>query len=167
MKNKTVAVKDRRCMECGSGILMTVREFFTTRTSEGLEITVPDVPLDRCAACGDTTLSAESAAMIDDFIERVTGRLSREELQTFLEQYQLTQKEAEQILGLGEKMIGRWLKGPARVSASMGNYIRLLMADPKAFETLKLRRWVTIPACAVAEIPANYPAKSKTKRLSS
>ena len=39
-------------------------------------------------------------------------------------------------------MIGRWLKDPFQVSASISNYIRVLIADPCAFEILKTRRWV-------------------------
>jgi len=141
MKTKASAANDHPCFECGTGTLVSVLEPFTTRTTDGMEITVPDVPMERCSHCGDMVLSAEAAAMVDAWIDRATGRLSREELQAFLDQYQLTQREAEQVLGLGEKMISRWLKGPARVSASMSNYIRLLMVDPQAFDILRQRRW--------------------------
>jgi hypothetical protein len=85
--------------------------------------------MERCNVCGDTMLSGEAATYVNEYLDRATSRLSREELQAFLDQYQLTQREAEQILGLGEKMIGRWLKGPFQVSASISNYIRVLMAD--------------------------------------
>ena len=97
--------------------------------------------MERCNVCGDTVLSGEATAYVNDYLDRAVSRLSREELQSFLDQYQLTQREAEQILGLGEKMIGRWLKGPFQVSASISNYIRVLMADPGAFEILKARKW--------------------------
>jgi hypothetical protein len=40
-------------------------------------------------------------------------------------------------------MIGSWLKGPFQVSASISNYIRVLMADPGAFAILKERRWAS------------------------
>lgn len=129
------------CFECGEGTLYPVCEDYTARTSEGLEITIPDVPMERCDHCGDMVLSGEASAWIQDRIDLATSRLSREELQAFLDQYHLTQREAEQILGLGEKMIGRWLKGPFQVSASISNYIRVLMADPAAFEILKHRKW--------------------------
>jgi putative zinc finger/helix-turn-helix YgiT family protein len=131
----------RSCFECGQGTLLPVREDYAARTPEGLEIIIPDVPMERCDHCGDVVLSGETSAWIHDQIDRATGRLSREELQAFLDQYRLTQREAEQILGLGEKMIGRWLKGPFQVSASISNYIRVLMADPTAFEILKHRKW--------------------------
>jgi len=126
----------------GVGQHSSSREPFTTRTSEGLEITIPDVPMECCNICGEAVLSGEATAYVNDYLDRATSRLSREELQSFLDQYHLTQREAEQILGLGEKMIGRWLKGPFQVSASISNYIRVLMADPGAFEILKERRWV-------------------------
>ncbi|MGL4399920.1 MAG: type II toxin-antitoxin system MqsA family antitoxin [Luteolibacter sp.] len=141
MKTKTSTTQGHPCFECDGGILLSVRESFTTRTSEGLEITIPDVPMERCNSCGDTVLSGEATAYMNDYLDRAVSRLSREELQAFLDQYQLSQREAEQILGLGEKMIGRWLKGPFQVSASISNYIRVLMADPGAFEILKARKW--------------------------
>jgi len=140
-KTKASAAKGHPCFECGIGTLVSVLEPFTTRTADGMEITVPDVSMERCTHCGDTVLSAAAAAIVDTWLERATARLSRDELQAFLDQYQLTQREAEQVLGLGEKMISRWLKGPARISASMSNYIRLLMADPRAFDILRQRRW--------------------------
>lgn len=141
MKTKTPHTQGHPCFECSGGILLPVREAFTTRTSDGLEITVPDVPMERCNVCGDTVLSGEATAYVNEYVDRATSRLSRGELQAFLEQYHLSQREAEQILGLGEKMIGRWLKGPFQVSASISNYIRVLMADPGAFEILKTRKW--------------------------
>ena len=141
MKTETSVTQGHPCFECDGGILVSVREPFTTRTSEGLEITIPDVLMERCNSCGDTVLSGEATAYVNDYLDRAVSRLSREELQSFLDQYHLTQREAEQVLGLGEKMIGRWLKGPFQVSASISNYIRVLMADPGAFEILKERRW--------------------------
>ncbi len=141
MKTKKSAAQGHSCFECEGGILLPVREPFTARTSEGMEITVPDVPMERCNSCGDIVLSGEATTYVNDFLDRATSRLSREELQAFLDQYGLSQREAEQILGLGEKMIGRWLKGPFQVSASISNYIRVLMAVPGAFEILKARKW--------------------------
>lgn len=129
------------CFECGEGTMLPVRQDYTARTPEGLEITIPDVPMERCDHCGDLILSGETTAWIQNQIDLATSRLSREELQAFLDQYRLTQREAEQILGLGEKMISRWLKGPFQISASISNYIRVLMADPAAFEILKHRKW--------------------------
>ena len=133
-----------------------MRQSFTTRTAEGRKIIVPDVPMERCDACGDTTLTAAAAAIIDAAIAKATNRLSRRELQAFLDQYHLTQKQAEKILGLGEKMISRWLKGPTRVSESMSNYIRLLMANTGAFETLRNRQWLTL---SVSEDVATYQSR--------
>jgi YgiT-type zinc finger domain-containing protein len=141
MKTNVSRTKGHPCFECHDGILRSVREPFITRTSEGLEITVPDVPMERCNHCGDTVLTGEASAYVNDYLDQVTSRLSKAELQAFLDQYQLTQREAEQILGLGEKMIGRWLKGPFQVSASISNYIRVLIADPGSFEILRERRW--------------------------
>jgi len=141
LKTKASKTKGHVCFECDGGILLPVREPFTTRTSEGLEIIVPEVNMERCDKCGETVLSGEASAYVNDYINQVTSRLSKAELKAFLDQYNLTHREAEQILGLGEKMIGRWLKGPFQVSASISNYIRVLIADPLAFEILRTRNW--------------------------
>ncbi len=141
MKTKTSHTQCHPCFECSGGILLPLREPFVTHTSEGLEITVPDVPMERCNSCGDTVLSGDASTYVNDYLNHVTSRLSKAELKAFLDQYHLTQREAEQILGLGEKMICRWLKGPFQVSASISNYIRVLIADPAAFEILKTRNW--------------------------
>jgi hypothetical protein len=143
MKTTASHAKGHPCFECKGGILLPVCEAFIARTSDGLEITIPDVRMERCNLCGDTVLSGEAAAYVNEYVDRASSRLSRDELQAFLDQYHLSQREAEQILGIGEKMIGRWLKGPFQVSTSISNYIRVLMADPRAFEILKARKWVS------------------------
>lgn len=51
--------------------------------------------MERGDTCGDIVLSGEATANVNDYLDRATSRLTREELQAFLDQYQLTQREAE------------------------------------------------------------------------
>ena len=95
MKSKTSNTQGHPCFECEGGILLPVREPFTTHTSEGLEITIPEMPMERCNVCGDTVLSGEATAYVNDYLDRAVSRLSREELQSFLDQYQLTEADPE------------------------------------------------------------------------
>ena len=74
MKTKTHTPKSHPCFECEGGILLPICEPFTTRTSEGLEITVPDVAMERCNTCGDTVLSGEATAYVNDYLDRATSR---------------------------------------------------------------------------------------------
>lgn len=66
MNSTQSASTSHPCFECEGGILLPVREPFTTRTSDGLEITIPDVSMERCNVCGDTVLSGEATADVND-----------------------------------------------------------------------------------------------------
>jgi len=94
-----------------------------------------------CDGCGETLLTPTGSRQVDDFLDRASGALTSEEILLFLDRYGLTQKKAAEILGIGEKNLSRWLNGRQRVSASMSSYIRVLIAHPAAFETLKNKQW--------------------------
>jgi HTH-type transcriptional regulator/antitoxin HigA len=121
-------------------------------TADGKAITVPKVEMERCDQCGETFLTPGGSERVDDYIDQVTETISQEDLQRFLDQYQLTQKQAAEVLQIGEKNFSRWINGRQRVSASMSNYIRTLLAVPEAFETLRSRQWDT--AAKVINFPA-------------
>lgn len=105
------------------------------------KVTIPTVPMQQCDCCGDTVIDGDGSEYIDDYIDRATNALRPEELHNFLEKYDLTQKEAAQITGYGEKNISRWLSGRARATASVSNFFRTLIAEPSAFERLKAKNW--------------------------
>ena len=94
-----------------------------------------------CDHCNESLVTPEGSRQIDAFLDRATGALTSEEILLFLDRYDLTHRKAAQILGIGEKNISRWLNGRQRVSASMSSYIRVLIAHPAAFETLKNKQW--------------------------
>jgi len=120
--------------------MIPVSESFETE-AEGLKISVPDVEMERCSSCGLSLLTPVGSRHVSSYVAKATGALTGEELQHFLDKYELTQKEASKILNIGEKNFSRWLSGKQRVSGSMSNYIRTLTAHPDAFETLKRREW--------------------------
>lgn len=128
------------CPCCEKGHLVASRKEFKT-TAEGKAITVPKVEMERCNNCGETFLTPAGSQQVDDYIDHITDTISTEELQHFLEKYELTQKKAAEILQIGEKNFSRWLNGKQRVSASMSSYIRTLVAVPEAFETLSKKQW--------------------------
>ena len=129
------------CFECADGVMETVIEDFQTTPNDLGEIIIPNVPMERCNLCGDTVIGAEGNSIIDDHLDQITQAITPEELRHFLEKYNLTQKIASQITGLGEKNISRWLSGKMRPSTSVSNFLRLLLADEKAFERLKFKNW--------------------------
>lgn len=127
------------CFECESGTLHPVTLDHSTSHPKLGEITIPGVPMFRCDSCGDTVIGHEGSARIDAFLSAALNSISPAEIQRFLDKYNLSQKQASTITGLGEKNISRWLNGHSRASESVSNYLRVLLADSQAFERLKLK----------------------------
>ncbi|MDF1814046.1 MAG: type II toxin-antitoxin system MqsA family antitoxin [Verrucomicrobiales bacterium] len=128
------------CPMCENGEMIPQRLDFGTSV-EGETIIVPDVDVEVCSGCKEMVLTPAGSRRVSEYIEKMTGAISNEEIQTFLAKYRLTHKKAANILGIGEKNLSRWLNGKQRVSSSMSNYIRTLVAHPEAFETLSKRQW--------------------------
>ncbi|PXA05533.1 hypothetical protein DDZ13_01280 [Coraliomargarita sinensis] len=141
MKNQPTNQTEIPCFECESGHLHPIKKDYTTSLEGHPEITIKSVPMLCCDQCGDVVLGDEGNRKIETQLRKLTHSLSPEDWQDFLDTYELTQREASDITGLGEKNISRWLTGKARASESISNYIRLLIAEPVAFETLKQRRF--------------------------
>lgn len=125
------------CFECEAGRLRPVREDYVTKLSDHRETVVPDVPMLRCDHCGDTVIGDEGNRLIDAWLAKRNDAITPEEIQSFLVKYRLTQKEASEITGYGEKNLSRWLTGRARPSRSVSNFLRLLLADETALERLR------------------------------
>ena len=142
------------CFECESGTLHPVTLDHTTSHPKLGEITIPGVPMFRCDGCGDTVIGHEGSARIDAFLSAKLNSISPAEIQRFLDKYNLSQKQASAITGLGEKNISRWLNGHSRASESVSNYLRVLLADPQAFERLKLKNFTSSQN-------ATYPADER------
>lgn len=141
------------CPCCEEGQMIARKAGFKT-TLDGKNVTVPKVEMERCDQCGETFLTPAGSRQVDQWLDAQSETITTQELQKFLDQYQLTQKQAAEILRIGEKNFSRWLNGKQRVSASMSNYIRTLTAVPQAFTTLKNRNFHT-PYVAEEETPFN------------
>ena len=138
MKTKaTTNPKPMPCFECDSGTLKPVRQDYTTSHPKLGELTIPKVAMLRCDHCDDTLIGHEGNAQIDAYLSEALNSITPGEVQQFLDKYNLTQKEAAQITGYGEKNISRWASGHARPSQSVSNILRLLLSDEEAFERLR------------------------------
>ncbi|MCH7225109.1 type II toxin-antitoxin system MqsA family antitoxin [Verrucomicrobiaceae bacterium E54] len=111
----------------------------------GKVLTIPEVPMLVCDQCGDRVTGDEGNARINAFLDKALNAISPEEVQQFLAKYGLTQKEAAQITGYGEKNISRWASGRARPSESVSNILRLLLSDEEAFERLRRKDFSSRP----------------------
>jgi len=129
------------CPDCEQGTLEEVITSFKTINEEKKTYIVPGVEMEICSHCAQQFLTPEGSKHVSDYLAAASDALTRKELETFLKKYDLTQKKAAQILGIGEKNFSRWISGKQRVSSSMSNYIRTLISHPQAFETLRSRNW--------------------------
>ncbi len=125
------------CFECETGALLPVLRDYTVEIRDGKKLTIPDVPMLECHACGDVVSGDDGNSYINAYLDKALNAITPEEVQGFLIKYNLTQKEAAQITGFGEKNISRWASGQHRPSESVSNFLRLLLADEAAFERLK------------------------------
>ena len=123
-------------------------------TLDGKAVSIPKVEMERCDNCAESFLTPAGSRHVDNWLDEKSETITTAELQNFLNKYKLTQKQAAEILKIGEKNFSRWLNGRQRVSASMSNYIRTLTAVPEAFHRLKNRDFNT-PSVAEEETPYN------------
>lgn len=149
------------CFDCDAGILRPEFRDYTTRLKDGKEIAVPDVPFLVCDQCGSEVIGDEGNTRIESFLDHALNSISPEEVQQFLSKYNLTQREASQITGYGEKNISRWASGRARPSESVSNILRLLLADSEAFERLRQKNF---SPTAKVSYPAEIRQPDKEER---
>ena len=143
-----MAEYNRNCFECESGVCHEVTEPYEVQLPDGDSFTIPSLSVIRCDACGEISISAASAKVIDAAILEYSETVSGEFLKSFLTQFNLDQTEAAESLGLGGKTFHRWVRGTQRVSRSMGFFLRSMAEFPETFEWIQNRQWRTrgIPA---------------------
>ena len=132
---------DFPCFECEQGTMRLVYEDFKTETSDLGAVTVPKVPMHRCDRCDACAVGDEGGEVIDAYLDKLSGAITPKEIQALLDKYKITQKQAAEITGYGEKNISRWLRGHMRPSKSVSNHLRTLLASAEAFEILRNRSW--------------------------
>lgn len=136
-KPKTDASLAIPCFECEAGTLVPTLCDHKVEIPGRKALTIPDVPMLVCDRCGDKVTGDDGNACINAFLDKALNAISPEEVQQFLAKYGLTQREAAQITGYGEKNISRWASGRARPSESVSNILRLLLSDEEAFDRLR------------------------------
>lgn len=140
------------CFECDEGILLPELRTYHTTLPEYGEVAIPDIPMLCCSKCGDLVTDKAGDDAIQEAITRILNPITPEEVHYFLQKYNITQKEASQITGYGEKNISRWLTGKVRPTTSVSNFLRILSADEGAFQKLRTKNFKTAPK-------ATFPAK--------
>lgn len=131
------------CFECASGKLLPTHRDHRLKHPKLGELTVPAVPMLVCDTCDERLIGDAGLKCIDAYLDQALNVISPEEILSLLGKYRLTQKQASQITGLGEKNISRWASGRSRPSESVSNFLRLLLADEAAFERLRQKNFTT------------------------
>ena len=152
------------CPACEAATMKSVREDMTYTLSDGMKVTVPKLAFHRCPACGEISVSAESARRADAVVAKTTEQMAPAEVADFLKELNLDQKTAAQALGLGEKTFHAWVCGKQPVSRSMSFYLRALRSNPAFFRFIQRRGWRKAPA-KVRTMKAAPRRKAVTRKL--
>jgi YgiT-type zinc finger domain-containing protein len=142
------------CSVCASGHYAEAFVPYQTTTSDGLEVTIPQVRVLRCSQCGDELLPPDAQKHIDEALAEATEQLTCRELERMAERFGDDQTEIAETMGLGSKTFHRWLKGTQYPSRSMGYYMRVLVEFPEAFEWLKARGWRQHNRLRISNLPS-------------
>lgn len=121
------------CVVCGSS---EASERIAERTvmANGSWITIPDDRFMHCTQCGEDYYtgeqSRESMRKVVSARRQYENLLSSEEIRKIRQSLQLTQRELENVLGVGEKTVARWENGTSVQSKALDDVLRLIRLDP-------------------------------------
>lgn len=131
-----------RCIECGQRevrpdtIHDQVRKNHDGRV---YELTVSDLPVTRCGACGQVFYIDESDDRIAAVLRQHLHLLAPARIRAHLQALNLSQKEAAEGLGVAPETLCRWLSGSVIQSRAMDNLLRVFFASPGVREKLMSR----------------------------
>lgn len=165
MKTKSATMNTEPCFECDDGVLERVLVDHHSKHPKLGEFTVKKVPMERCSSCGDILLGASGNQKIDDYLDKSLKSITPAEVKEFLVKYDLTQKQAAKITGLGEKNISRWLTGHSRPSESVSNLLRIALRNEAAFNLLKENNWDQVAQFPTEHRQPNVEEKEVLKQI--
>jgi len=125
------------CVECkAKEVFPQITDYTTTAKHDGRVYTIhiPDLAIPTCRKCGDQTLSAGDDDRIIAALRAQVGLLTPEEIHKRRGQFEMTQQELAEQLGVAKETICRWETGALIQSRAMDNLLRLF------FESVEVRR---------------------------
>jgi putative zinc finger/helix-turn-helix YgiT family protein len=146
-----VPIDERRCHVCHQRTLRRVQrpyEFdFSHDGRPPVRIRIPDLEVVACtnpdchpADPSDTIIETEETARrIDEETARQLGLLTPAEIRAGREHLGLTQRELQELLGLGGNSLSRWECGQVFPSRSLDSLLRIIFAVPEALVFLRSR----------------------------
>jgi len=132
-----------RCFECGKEevrpalVSQTVKRNYEGKTHE---LEIQDLPVTRCAACGEIYYTQDSDDKIVSALRTYIALLSPEEMRGRITNLAMSQREVAIALRIAPETLSRWLSGSLIQSRSMDTLLRAF------FELDQMRDFVSGPA---------------------
>jgi putative zinc finger/helix-turn-helix YgiT family protein len=128
-----------RCIECGKKEVRPAvvrRQIKKNHDGRLYDLTIVDLPVTRCDACGEIFFTEESDEGIAAALRTHLALLTPEQIRANLESLAINQKEAAERIGVAAETISRWLSGAMIQSRAMDNLLRAFFACPEVREEL-------------------------------
>jgi HTH-type transcriptional regulator/antitoxin MqsA len=140
--------RKQTCPVCAGDDFAIERETLTFKPAEG-EAFQYVAEYSRCVRCGEefyTRQQSRAATLIAvSEMRRRQRRLAPAEILGIREQYDVTQAQAEAILGFGKKSFLRWEAGLVCQSRAADQLLREVRSSPALFERLAAQAGVKLP----------------------
>jgi putative zinc finger/helix-turn-helix YgiT family protein len=127
------------CACCATGHLVTQfrKESFEHETEDGPVMVEADrVPINVCDTCGSVFVTALTAKVRHEYVCRMLGLITPDEIREIRERHGLTKTEFARITKFGESSISRWERGRLLPNASNSTYLKILQHDPQTVQWL-------------------------------
>jgi putative zinc finger/helix-turn-helix YgiT family protein len=128
------------CTVCGIGTTKKVEKKHQARYN-GEPVEVAGVQVCHCDHCGEDSLTPEQARAysraVKNEVRKRHGLLPPERILAIRKKAGLTQKELEELLSQGPKVVTRWESGRVIQGRSADTVLRLLEREPALVRTLR------------------------------
>jgi putative zinc finger/helix-turn-helix YgiT family protein len=150
----------QKCPNCRERRVVRVTEQYeTTIEHDGREypISIADLSLLRCEACGNRVLTGEADDRVSRALRTAAGLLTPEEIRARRSALNLTQLQVAEALGIAPARFSRWEAG-SQIQDHLSD--RMLRAF---FDLPELRRYLAAPGQRLA--PFSAPVEEPPRRM--
>lgn len=151
----------RHCPECGkTGVQSAVIAYDANVKHDGrlYAFHIPDLPVNRCAACGEVLFSNATDDRISEALREHLSLLSPVQIREALRALGLTQKEFAERIGVAPETVSRWISGTHIQSRAMNNLMRLFLE----FDSVRSALSGPLPGMGYGEIVSAPTAVDST-----
>ncbi len=143
----------RRCSECGQVAVHLAKVQYAARIKHDgklHEFNISELPIDRCAACGEEFFTNVSSDAKSDALREHLGLLQPARIRELLAEHKLTQRKFAAHLRVAEESVSRWLNGLSIQSRALDTLMRIYFVNGEVRKLLASDE----PICIKAGEPA-------------